>query len=484
MRAQVAVLVALTVFAIRPLFSFAEQAMPASQSELVDKLFQPWNTSTTPGCAVAVMKSGEIVYEHGYGMADLNHEVRITPTTVFNVGSVSKQFTAMAAMILADQGKISLDDPIRKYLPEVPDFGAPIALRELLHHTSGLRDWQELLAFDGWRMYGDVVTDQDVMAALALQKDLNFPPGSKFMYSNTGYTLLAHVVSHVSGKSFREFTTSQLFEPLGMQQTHFREDHGEVVKGLAYGYEQKESAFEMIPAVDDVVGPGNLLTTVEDLARWDENFYQARVGGGQAIKQMYECGSLNDGTRIFWGAGLVVGPTCGKTVVEPSGSDSGYVADLIRFPPQHLSVATLCNLGSVGVLGLTHRVAEIYGGKLGTASIADAGTKESVEPKKLASKAGLYVNPDGDVILRVREQNGALWADSFLDDSIELEPLTDERFRDPAMGELDFGSAKTPDRGGINLPSTYECRNWRQAKRRCASSQARIAVRNYTCPTR
>ena len=404
------------------------------------------------------MKDGRIVHERGYGMADLDHDEKITPTTVFHVGSISKQFTAFAILVLARDGKISLDDPVRKYIPELPDFGVPITLRQLLHHTSGLRDWEELLTFDGWRIYGDVVTDSDVLAVMSREKELNFPPGSEFMYSNTGYTLLAQVVARVSGESFREFTTSRLFRPLGMQQTHFRDDHGEVVEHLASAYEQKNGAFELSVPNFDAVGNTNLLTTVEDLARWDENFYTGRVGGAQVIKQMQECGKLNDGTQLNYAAGLFVDLDCKLTSEEHSGGDAGYAADLIRFPQQHLSVATLCDLASIDVMDLTHRVANIYGGQLGAAPPAETGAATSVEPKQLAAMAGLYVNRDGDVILRIREQNGALWADSFFGAGTQLEALGEHRFRDPALGDLHFDAARPPGGFTVNQPGVKPSR--------------------------
>lgn len=481
MRFRIAFLIVIAASVAGPMKVLSAPLDSQSEAARVDQLFHPFDTPTSPGCAVAVMKGGRIAYQRGYGMADLNHDVKITPATVFHVGSISKQFTAAAILILARDGKISLDDPIRKYLPEIPDFGAPITLRQLLHHTSGLRDWEELLGFDGWRIYGDVVTDDDVVAVMSHQKDLNFIPGSKFMYSNTGYTLLAQVVARVDGESFRQFTTSQLFEPLGMHQSHFRDDHGEVVKHLAYAYEQKDGAFDLSVPNFNTVGPTNLLTTVEDLARWDENFYAARVGGPQVIKQMQECGKLNDGTQLIYAAGLFVGPDCNLSAEEHSGGDAGYAADMIRFPPQHLSVATLCNLASLDVMDLTHRVARIYGGKLGGPPTETGVPPISVETdlKRLAAKTGLYVNPDGDLIVRIREQNGALWADSFLGDSTELESLGENRFRDPAIGELDFGSAPTPDAFAVSSPGNKPSRYARVREYTPSEAQLREFAGTY-----
>lgn len=192
----------------------------ANEGAQVDTLFKPWDSPSSPGCAVAVMKDGGIVYERGYGTADLEHDAKITPTTVFDVGSIAKQFTAAAILILANEGKLSLDDPIRKYFPHLLDLGVPITLRQMLHHASGIRDYQQLLCLDGWRLDSpDQVAGHDIFYIISRQKDLNFPPGSDFAYSNTNYMLLAQVVSRVSKESFPDFTRSHLFQPLGMKHT-------------------------------------------------------------------------------------------------------------------------------------------------------------------------------------------------------------------------------------------------------------------------
>ena len=235
----------------------------------VDALFQKMNSTVSPGCALSVIRDHKIIYESGYGMADLDHNVPVTPATVFHVASMSKQFTAASILLLAQEGKLSLDDSVRKYIPELPDFGTPITIRELLHHTSGLRDQWELLNLSGWRYSHDLITDADVLYVVSHQRDLNFPPNTQFMYSNTGYTLLAQIVARVSGQSFRSFTTERIFVPLGMKNTHFRDDFDEIVKNMAYGYVSSGDTFRLSVTNFDTVGATSLLTTVEDLALWD-----------------------------------------------------------------------------------------------------------------------------------------------------------------------------------------------------------------------
>src|SRR5271154_6815476 len=246
------------------------QTLPPDVAKQVDKVFVKWDKPDSPGCALGVYKDGIIIYKRGYGVADLNDDVPITPATVFHVASMSKQFTAASIVLLAQEGKLSLDDPVRKYIPELPDFGAPITIRHLIHHTSGLRDQWELLGLAGWRYSLDLITDDDVLAVMSRQKELNFRPGEKHLYCNTGYTLLAQIVKRVSGQSLREFTLSRIFRPLGMNSTHFRDDHAEIVKNLALGYttDRKNNTFRLSVTNFDTTGATSLLTTVEDLALW------------------------------------------------------------------------------------------------------------------------------------------------------------------------------------------------------------------------
>jgi CubicO group peptidase (beta-lactamase class C family) len=437
MRPLLAALIAVTAFTIGATHSLAEQVPSVSQSEFVDKLFQPWDTSTSPGCAVAVLKDGKTLYHRGYGMADLEHDIKITPSTVFLIGSMSKQFTAAAVLMLAQQGKASLDDPIRKYVPEVPDFGTPITLRELLHHTSGLRDQWQLLNLDGWRLWDDLITDGDVLYLVSRQKELNFPPGTDFMYCNTEYTLLAQVVDRVSGHSLRQFTTANLFEPLAMKQTHFRDSHDEIVGNLAYGYQESNKDYQLnIPDVD-TVGSAGVVSTVEDLSRWDENFYTAEVGGQDFIRQLQEGGKLNDGTPLHYAAGLYIYEYRGLKVVDHSGDEGGYVADLMRFPEQHFSAVTLCNVSSIDPTEMNRRIADIYlAGELKPVPGREAPVALSQD--QLSSKAGLYISEPEDRLLLLEAKDGALWADFNYLGSAKLESLSESRFAMQPLWRIDF----------------------------------------------
>jgi CubicO group peptidase (beta-lactamase class C family)/uncharacterized protein YndB with AHSA1/START domain len=396
--------------------SCVAQSVPAPDEKTeakVDALFQRMDTTVSPGCALSVIRDHRIIYERGYGMADLDHNISITPATVFHVASMSKQFTAASILLLAQEGKLSVDDPVRKYIPELPDFGTLITIRELLHHTSGLRDQWDLLDLSGWRYSHDLITDADVLYVVSHQRDLNFTPNSQFLYSNTGYTLLAQIVARVSGQSFRSFTTAHIFSPLGMKNTHFRDAFDEIVKNMAYGYVASGDTYRLSVTNFDTVGATSLLTTVEDLALWDENFYTPRVGGPALIQQLQERGKLNDGKQLDYAAGLEIGKYRGLNTVEHGGADAGYRSDMIRFPDQHFSVACLCNLASANPSDLARKVAEVYlGSEMQPAApthAADSSKPITLTPEQMQAKAGIYVNvKDPDDLVRWVIKDGKL----------------------------------------------------------------------------
>ena len=240
---------------MRVLFLLLAATGAAAQNPAVDKIFSALDKKDSPGCALAVMREGKVIYSRAYGMADLDHDLPITPASVFHVASISKQFTAASILMLAEEGKLSIDDDVHKYIPELPDFGVKITLRHLLTHTSGMRDQWAMLGMNGWRLNLDLITDQDVLDILSKQKALNFPPGEQYLYSNSGFTLLALTVKRVSGKSLREFTQERIFGPLGMTHTFFRDNHAEIVKNIAYGYLQAgRGKFELRVTQFDTVG--------------------------------------------------------------------------------------------------------------------------------------------------------------------------------------------------------------------------------------
>jgi CubicO group peptidase (beta-lactamase class C family) len=322
----------------------------------VDQLFAQWAGPDSPGASIAIIQNGKIIYSQGYGAANLEYSVPNSPATVFPLASVSKQFTAFAIYLLVQDGKLSLDDDVRKYLPKLHDFGKVITIRQLLHHTSGVRDHWNLLILAGWRPE-DQITDDDVARLLFQQTELNFAPGDRFLYSSSGYTLLAMVVKQVSGKTLPEFAKERIFDPLGMAHTHFQDDYGIVVKDRAYSYARQPDGKYQYVALSS---SSSLFSTVGDLARWDENFYTGEVGGPALLAQMQEKGKLNNGNEIDYASGLEIGKYCGLRTVEHAGGDAAYRTNILRFPDQRFSVVVLANAGDVNATALSFKIADIY----------------------------------------------------------------------------------------------------------------------------
>lgn len=414
------------------------QTLTPDLAKHVDGVFAKWDRADSPGCALGVYRDGQIVYKRGYGMEDLNEDAHITAGTVFHVASMSKQFTAASIVLLAQRGKLSLDDDVRKYIPELPDFGQTITIRNLVYHTSGLRDQWTLLELAGWRYSKDLITNEDVMSLLTRQKELNFKPGERHLYSNSGYTLLGLIVKRVSGMSLREFTTKNIFEPLGMTRTHFRDDHAEIIKHNAVGYDQETGKpFEISITNFDTVGATSLHTTVEDLQRWDENFYQPKLGGAAFVQQMLERGKLNNGEQLDYAFGLVIGKDKGLATVGHGGADAGYRSDMIRYPEQHFSVAVLCNSAEANPSGLASKVADIVLAKEIKAAEAATPAKEpaaksstgatvALSAVQMSAFTGLYWNRKDDAFDRIFVKEGQLIIDG--DEPQVLKPVGESRF--------------------------------------------------------
>ena len=330
------------------------------RSKRVDALFNTWIEPDTPGCALGIIENGQFIYQRGYGAANLDYDIPITSQSVFRIGSVSKQFTAMAVLLAAEEGKLSLDDDIRKYLPELSPYDPPVTIRHLLHHTSGLRDYLYLMDLVGKRE-DDYYTNEEVMALLARLKELNFRPGEEYLYSNTNYFLFSQIIPRVTGKSLREWAAEKIFRPLGMNHTHFHDDLREVVPRRATGYRKKDDGtFEIDVSTINMVGDGGLFTTVEDLFKWDQDFYRNVLGGPNVMPQMLAPGTLNDGTVQSYALGLRVSRYRGLPVVGHGGSWVGYRAATLRFPEQKFSVICLCNRADAVPWETAARIADIY----------------------------------------------------------------------------------------------------------------------------
>ncbi len=348
------------------LFFLAISIMNCQQSETpveleksIDQIFGNFDDPQKPGVAIAVVRNGKVVFKKGYGSANLEYDIPVTPTTIFHIASVSKQFTVFALLMLAEDGKLSLDDPIQKYISEVPDFGEEITLRHLATHTSGMRDQWDLLNLAGWR-WDDVITKEHVLKLVAKQKDLNFKPGEEFMYCNTGFTLLAEVVARVSGKSFAEFTQERMFTSLNMEHSQFYDDHTKIVKNRAYSYYPTKDGYEKSVLSYANVGATSLFTTVEDLSLWAMNFQNPTVGSAAIIDQMNTLAVLNNGKNFGGAYGQFVSPYKGLQQIQHSGGDAGYRSYLCRFPEQDFAVSVFSNSGSSNPAALALQVVDLY----------------------------------------------------------------------------------------------------------------------------
>jgi CubicO group peptidase (beta-lactamase class C family) len=371
----------------------AAPAPETTRAARVDEAFAAWDRTDSPGCVVAVYESGHIAYARGYGMADLERGLRLTPQSVLDLGSISKQFTAFAVHLLARDGRLALDDEVRRYVPELPDYGKPLTLRHLLHHTSGLRDYLTILDLAGFKDE-DWTSEDDALQAVVRQRGLNHAPGEKYLYSNTGYFLLSQVVRRASGKSLRDFAQERIFGPLGMTHTQYNDRHDRIVPGRALSYvPEKQGGFALALSDFEQTGDGSLLTTVEDMLAWDRNFTEPAVGGPEVIAEMLRPGRLNDGKEIDYASGLRIGSYRGLPTVRHSGSWVGYHNHYLRFPEQKLSVVCLCNVASAEPGTLAERAAEAFlGDRLLPARPAPPGPTPSPSP----SPASREVASPGD----------------------------------------------------------------------------------------
>jgi len=357
-----------------------------------DALFSQWNTTHTPGCMLAVIQNGTIIYQQSYGMADLENNVSISPDSVFYIASTSKQFTAACILLLAQQGKLDLDDDICHHIPEMPIYNQPITIRHLVHHTSGLRDSLTLLDLSGINTTEATYNNADLLKLITRQEHLNFPPGEQYKYCNAGYLLMAEIVERISGQTFRQFAHNNIFAPLGMNHTHFDNNHTEHIPNRVVSYHLKNNNYIPYPKNFDIVGSGGLLTTVGDLALWDQNFYAPKVGNETFINTLTTPSKRNSGETLTYAFGLQVGDYKGLRVINHAGGMLGFRTNLYRFPNQNFSVICLANTAEINATQLCQRVADLY--------LADHF--------RLTNFTGQYYSHELDVTYSITVQNGDL----------------------------------------------------------------------------
>jgi CubicO group peptidase (beta-lactamase class C family) len=391
----------------------------------IDAVFADYDSTTSPGCSLGVVRGGELVYKRGYGMANLEYGIALSPRSVFRTASVGKQFTAMAIAILDQQGKLSLDDALSKHFPEFPGWADDVTIRHLVHHTSGIRDYLTLawLAGKGDEEY---YSDEYAIDLLAGQKSLNFAPGEEHLYSNSGYLLLAHTVKRVTGSTLREWAAENLFGALGMENSHFHDDHTHIVPYRADGYAPTEDGFSISMTTLDMVGDGGVYTTVEDFLLWDRNFYHNKLGkgGDELIELVTTPGRLNGEREMTYAFGLDVLEYRGLKMVAHGGAFVGFRTDTIRFPEQRLSVVVYCNRADANPSQRSRKVAELY-----LADVMDAKEDPAVEASsdsgsfevpaaKLKALSGHYWD----------EERRTAWEVVWVGDKLQLALSDEDRF--------------------------------------------------------
>lgn len=409
----------------------------------LDTIFARYATSNAPGCAVGVSKGSDTT-TRGYGLAELEHAVPITASTIFEAGSVSKQVTAAAVVLLALDGKLSLDDEARKFVPELPDYGTRITLRHLLNHTSGLRDWGAVVGMAGWPRGSRVYNNRIVVDVASRQKALNYAPGTHYSYTNTGYNLLAEIVARVSGKSFADFTRDRLFVPLGMTSSSWRDDFTRIVKGRANAYALAGNQWRLDMPFENAHGNGGMLTTVQDLLRFTRNLETGAVGGPTFIEEMHRQARLNSGKEISYASGLFVAEWRGLREVNHSGATGGYRTFLTRIPERGVAVGVLCNAANANPTALARQVME--------AVVADAPAVAVFSPPAVDSIAvsrylGTYRNA------RVGQPVRLLWRDGRLavGNGMLLAADGERRFKSANGDVLIFDAPKPSARAGFHV---------------------------------
>jgi CubicO group peptidase (beta-lactamase class C family) len=430
------------VAAAVPAAAQSPAAAPATPAAQVDELFQRWHTPDS-----LVMDSGRVVHVRGYGMANLDHGIPIRANTVFDIASVSKQFGALAIALLEADGLVRLDDDVRRYVPELPDFGHVITLRHLVHHTSGIRDWPGTMRVGGWD-YQDIISFEQILRLAYGQRELNFAPGTEYAYSNTGYNLLAEVVQRVSGRSFREFTNERIFRPLGMRDTHFHDDPARVVRNRAESYRPgPDGEYRRVGNSLTALGSSSLFTTVEDLARWIANFDDPVVGGAGVVARLHEQGVLSSGERIAYAFGHNIGAYRGARTVTHTGSWAGFRTVLQRFPDERFAVVVLANTTDMNPSALASRIADIWLGTRLAAprSVAGGGggagapvERWAPDAAALRAYAGRYHSPELDTAWLLEVDDGRLVARHFRAGSAVLQPVAPDHFRGGSFGDVRF----------------------------------------------
>jgi CubicO group peptidase (beta-lactamase class C family) len=390
----------------------------------IDKIFTRYTEPNTPGCVLGIGRNGQVLYQQAYGMANLEYDIPLSPSTIEEIGSVSKQFTAAAILLLAQRGTLTLEDDIRKWLPEVPDFGQKITIRMLANHTSGLRDQWGMLGLMNSPPGTAVHTPELILDLVTRQRDLNFKPNEQYLYSNTGYTLLGIIVKRASGKSLAEFSAENIFKPLGMKDTQWRDDFARVVKQRATAYSRSGDGYRQDMPFTNVYGNGGLLTTTADLIKWWDALYTDKLGKG-LLAQLTTSAVLNNKYTIAYALGVSNGTYRGIKQYSHSGATAGYRANLVSYPNSRTTIAVLCSNASANSGAHVNAVADIV---LASAlqPVPARAEMKAAAGVDLSRIAGMYREPWTDEVFRIEARDGRLVAGG-----LELIPIAADTLFDP-----------------------------------------------------
>jgi CubicO group peptidase (beta-lactamase class C family) len=435
-------------------------AQPIDTVKKIDELFTSWNNST-PGGAIMVTRGENVLYDKAFGLADLERQVPNLTNTIFEAGSVSKQFTATAALLLVLEGKLALEDDVRKYIPELPAYDAPVRIQHLLNHTSGLKDWGSIFAIGGWPRTTRVYTQELALQMICRQKSLNFTPGAEYSYSNSNYTLLVSIVERVSAEKLADFTRKRLFEPAGMTDTQWRDDYREIIRRRALAYGKRDGKYVTVMPFEHVHGHGGLLTTTADLTRWNEQLVKRTIGGEKLYAFRIKQGPLNNGTKISYASGIVIGDYRGNLEISHSGATAGYRAYLLSYPDKKISIAILSNDGSFNAPAAGNAIAQIF---LGKSEMPVKPTQIKLTGAQLKPWAGIYksirlfdvvaIDLEGDVPSLNKEPLVPIHKDTLTLNN-ERWTLTgqDRLFVKAGDDTITYARVKPPDISGRSLQS-------------------------------
>ena len=419
------------------------------ETAAIDNVFADFN-SETPGCALGVVQSGQLVYGRGYGMANLEHDIPINTTSVFRIGSVSKQFAAAVAALAAMEGYLDLEDPLQKWIPELPNYGEPLTLRHTLNHTSGLRDYITLMSLKGLRG-DDFYTVAELIEVQALQEELNFPSGSEYLYSNSGYVLATEAVARAVGKPFKDYAEEVLFRPLQMSHSHFHDDHNHIVPLRADGYSPRGDGFRTNMTTLDMIGDGGVYTSIDDMVHWVTALEQDGIRSG--LTPILETrGVLNSGEEISYALGQSHGEHRGLATIGHGGSWVGFRADVLRFPSQSTSIVTLCNRADASPSGRAIQVADIVLAEhlapvFEEVSLEAEDRRERMEPSEINDPSpylGMYYSPELDVNYEFVNTGGSLVVHMGSNAESELQRISGDTL---AAGSRTFRFSR--ERGGV-----------------------------------